>query len=318
MSTQLSADIVIPTRGRGALLDATLRSLRDSTLGTVDIWVADQSDDDATQRAVAPHAGEDPRVHYLRLESRGISPGRNEGAAAGRAPFILFTDDDCVATPGWAGTLARELRQDAICMAFGRVLPDDTYHPPIPPGATPASRAIPMALKDAPARRVYGGNRFDLSFGHGASMGIRRDWLAELGGFDDMLGVGCPLKSFDDRDIGYRTLARGGRIVYTPEALTYHRHWRSWQSLRRAYRDYAIGAGAAAGKYIRCGDAGGWYILLEWVADQGVRQAASGLLKWRSWQKIQVGLFQIAYPWVGLARGARLAVDRPRLMYRSA
>jgi GT2 family glycosyltransferase len=299
------------------LIDATLRSVRDGALREIDIWIADQSDDDATERAVAPHAGEDARVHYLRLASRGISPGRNAGAAAGHAPCILFTDDDCVAAPGWAAALARELGQEGVRMVFGRVLPDDTYHPPIPPGATPASRAIPMALKDAPARRVYGSNRLDLSFGHGASMGIRRDWHAAIGGFDDLLGVGCPLKSFDDRDIGYRTLARGGRIVYTPEALTYHRHWRSWESLRRAYRDYAIGTGAAAGKYIRCGDAGGWYVLLEWVADQGLRQVASGLIKWRNRQKIQVGLLQIAYPWMGLAQGARWAIDRQRLLYRS-
>lgn len=147
-------------------------------------------------------------------------------------------------------------------------------------------------------------------------MGLRRTCFDDLGGFDELLGAGAPLRSWPERDLGYRILRRGGRIVYTPAALVHYRHWRGWDEVRSTYRNYAIGAGAATGKYLRCGDWAGLYLLVEWLAGQGVRQVVSGVLKWRSGQKIQVGLLQLIYPWVGLIQGWRYPVDRERVLYR--
>ena len=310
-------DVVIPTRGRGALIDTTIASIRQNTHVAFLLWVVDQSNDDATEQAVTPHVREDSRVHYLRIPPRGSNNARNLGAAAGHAPYIAFTDDDCRADPGWLHNLVSELSHAETWAAFGRILPDETYHPVLPAGARPVSEAIHLALKDSAERRVYVGNRFDLSFGHGANMGFRRDRYEELNGFDELLGVGAPLRSWPERDFGYRILARGGRIVYTPDALLYHRHWRGWDEIRRTYRNYAIGAGAVAGKYVRCGDWGGIYLFVEWMLDQGVRQILSGLLKWHDRQKIEIGLLQLIYPWLGLVQGVRYPIDRQSLLYRS-
>jgi hypothetical protein len=146
-------------------------------------------------------------------------------------------------------------------------------------------------------------------------MGLRRDALHAVGGFDGMLGCGGPLRAWPERDLGYRILSKGGRIVYTPAAVVHNRHWRDWPEMRRTFLNYAFGTGAAAGKYLRSGDWGGAYLLVEWLLDQGVRQALSGLLKWRSRQKIEVGLLQMIYPWVGLVHSLRYPVDRKRLLY---
>lgn len=307
-------DIVIPTRGRGALIDATINSIRQGMQTDFALWVTDQSKDDATEQTVARHRAVDSRINYIHAQPWGSSYARNIGAAQGSAPYILFTDDDCIATPDWAQALIDELRRPATWAVFGRVLPDTTLA--TPQHAQPVSAALPMALKDAPARRVYSGNRLDLSFGHSANMGVRRDAFDRISGFDELLGVGGALRAWPDRDIGYRMLARGGAIIYAPAALIYHRHWRGWDEVRRSYRNYAIGAGAAALKYIRCGDPGGWYILGEWLLDQGVRQILSGIFKWRSAQKIQVGLTQLVYPWVGMFQSLHYAIDRERMVYR--
>jgi GT2 family glycosyltransferase len=309
------AEVIISTRGRGALIDVTVSSILASSLTDFALWIVDQSDDDATERAVAPYAQQDPRFHYFRSATRGLSAGRNEGVAAGSAPYLVFTDDDCRVDVHWLAQLVSELQNEGVSAVFGRVIPDETFHD-APPAGRPVSAAIPMALKDAPQRRIYHGNRFDLGFGHGASMGVRRDCYEAIGGFDEMLGVGGPLRSWNDRDLGYRVLVRGDTILYTPAALVHHRHWRDWDAVRRTYRNYATGAGAAAGKYLRCGDLGGLYILAEWMLDQGVRQMLSGLFKWQSGQKISVGLLQLVYPWVGLVQGWRYPIDRARILYR--
>lgn len=313
-----AVDIVVPTRNRAALIGVAVESVCRSSYGHFTLWIVDQSDDDATQTALAPQMAVDARIRYLRVTSRGANFARNEGTAQGCAPVVVFIDDDCRVDACWLATLVAELQAPEVWAVFGRVIPDDETPAGAQVGAAQVSRAIPMALKDSPQRQVYEGNRFDLSFGHGANMGWRREHFLAVGGFDGLIGAGGPLGTWDEKDAGYRALAhQGGRIIYTPLALVYHRHWRGWQEVYKAYRAYAIGTGAAAGKYLRCGDVGGIYLLWNWFLDQGVRQVLSGILKWQSWQKVQVGLLQLIYPWVGLLQGLGYPIDRKHMIYLS-
>jgi GT2 family glycosyltransferase len=312
-------DVVVCTRGRAELLDLAVSSILRSDHTDFDLWVIDQSDDAETRDAVLRHGSGNPRIHYHGTRTRGLDMARNEGVRLTSAPHILFTDDDCLVEPSWLGTMLRELDSAATWAVFGRVVPSEDPRVRLPSAEIQkVSPGTPMAMKDSPIYRVYEGSRLDLGFGHGANMGFRRDRLLEVGGFDPLLGTGSPLRSFPERDLGYRMLKRGARIVYTPDAIVHHMHWRSWEQTRRTYRDYAIGAGATAGKYVRCGDPAGFYILAEWLVDQGLRQIASGVLKWRSRQKIEVGLLQLLYPWVGLYMGSKYPVDRKLGIYRVA
>lgn len=319
MSSKLqTVDIVIPTRNRGSLIETALLSVRNSKYPAFTLWVVDQSDDDATERTVRTHGAEDQRIRYLRSSSRGANFARNEGVAQGSAEFIAFIDDDCRVDEAWLGQMVNELQQPAVWAVFGRVLPDDATAATPAAGERQVSRAIPMALKDAPERRIYEQNRFDLSFGHGANMGWQRAAFLQVGGFDGLIGAGGPLGTWDERDAGYRVLSKfKGRIVYTPLAVVHHRHWRGWTEVRKAYQGYAIGTGAAAVKYLRCGDWGGIYLLWDWLIDQGLRQILSGILKWQCPQKIEVGWLQLIYPWVGVFQGLRYPVDRKHILYQS-
>lgn len=307
----LPIDVIIPTRNRGASLSGTLMSLLDDPNPQLSIWVVDQSDGNATARAVQPFCDQDERVRYLHTPTRGISSARNLGVQLGAAPYVLFTDDDCRAAPGWASGLANELANGGAWAAFGRLLPEWR-------GAAPTERwaaALPLAIKRSETREVYAGNPRHLGFGHGASMGVLRECLEALGGFDEALGVGGPLRSWEDRDLGHRILYAGGQIVYTPRALTYHQQRHRPAEIYVAFYNYGIGAGATAAKYLRCGDPVGAAILGDWLLGQGLRQALSGLVKWRCWPKTAVGLQQLAVTWQGLALGLRYPVDRIRRLY---
>ena len=309
-------DIVIPTRNRGSLIDITITSIRESTFNAFTLWVIDQSDNDATERALRAHVEADPRIRYIHTTTRGSSIARNIGATYGDAPYLIFTDDDCRVEPNWLEMLLHELKQEDTWAVFGRIIPDEKYQERIPPDAIPVTKGLPMALKDAPQRQVYEHNRFNLSFGHGANMGFRRIRYQQIDGFDELLGAGGPLRSWPERDIGYRILYAGGRIIYTPDALVHHRHWRGWNDVRRTYKNYAFGTGAVVTKYLRCGDLGGLYLLVEWFYDQGIRQVLSGIIKWRSPQKIEVGLLQLIYPWVRMIKSLRYSVNRDLMTYK--
>src|SRR4029079_18306578 len=122
-----------------------------------------------------------------------------------------------------------------------RVVPDEVFEAQHQPaGARDVSPAIRLAVKDFPERQEVAGNRFRLDFGHGANMGLRRDAYQAVGGFDLLLGCGGPLRAWPERDIGYRILSRGGRIIYTPEDVVHHRQWREWTEGRRTFRNTAF------------------------------------------------------------------------------
>ncbi|MBP1466133.1 glycosyltransferase [Candidatus Chloroploca sp. M-50] len=314
-SSPCLVDIIIPTRNRGALVDTTITSIRACYGVNWQLWVLDQSDDDRTEQCVLRHCAEDDRIHYVRTASRGISAARNAGCARCTAPLILFTDDDCRVEPAWAMMMAAELVKPAIWAVFGRVLPETLTE--LNQAVVVASGGI-LATKVSTERRLYVRSRLDLSFGHGASMGVRREVLQRIGGFDELLGVGAPLRSWEDRDFGYRIIRAGGQIVYTPAAVIYHRQWRDWDAVRNAFRQYGLGAGAATGKYMRCGDLVGAALLAEWIIGQGGRQALSSILKWRSLAKLRVALGQFVYPWYGLLLSFRYPIDRRHCCYRSS
>jgi GT2 family glycosyltransferase len=303
-----SVDIVISTYNRGDKIDLALASIRANTHAKFLLWVLDQSEDDRTEQCVRNHSAHDQRVHYLRVPLRGISPTRNIGVSLGNAAYVLFTNDDCQVAPTWISSLLTELINPTTWMAFGRVLPGQR-------SSVPTDVAV-LALKEATQREIYQHNRLNLGFGQGHNFGIRREQFAALGGFDELLGAGGPLGSWDERDLGYRALRAGGQIVYTPDATVHHCHWQDWAGIQRSYRGYGIGAGAAIAKYLRAGDMIAILLLLEWFFSQGLRQTISGILKWHSWQKATIGIGQFFYPWLGITRSLSYKLNHQYIVYQ--
>ena len=81
--------------------------------------------------------------------------------------------------------------------------------------------------------------------GHGSSMSFRKTALDQLGGFDNRLGAGAPLKSGEDIDINYRVLRSGDSIVYEPRAVVRHNHHRmTTEDVLKTRYAYSFGGAA--------------------------------------------------------------------------
>ncbi len=316
MGYSRSADIILCTRNRGALLTATLDSLRASRRTEFQVYVVDQSQNQETAQVVLPVCAADSRFHLVPTKTKGLDIARNLGVRSGSGDVVIYIDDDCRAEPGWLDALMAEYDRDPqVWAVFGRILPGESKDPNRV--LRKWERALPMAMVDHPARKVFEKNVFDLGFGHGANMSFARSTFARIGLFDDLLGAGGLLRSWPERDFGYRILKAGGRIVFTPQALVYHDHWREWPEVEKTYKNYAIGCGAAIGKYLRLGDYAALTLLLEWIWSQGLRQMASGILRWQSWEKFYVGWTQVVYPFVGLRMGSRYRISKEHSVYLS-
>ena len=139
----------------------------------IQLIVVDQSDDDSTERILSgpEFTG---HVQYVRSATRGKGAAMNEGIRLATSPFIVCTDDDCEAPPGWVEGMAELLvGADRVAVAFCRVeAPPHDRSAGYVPVYLPARRRLMRSALATCAHRGIGA-------GHGApsggGAGARRD-----------------------------------------------------------------------------------------------------------------------------------------------
>lgn len=220
-----------------------------------DLLVVGQGDERTMRQAVAAAAGDDPRVRFVHQAGRGLSRARNLAARLARSDVLAFTDDDCEPDPDWLAALAAGFARgdgDSIGLVAGAVL------------APPATRRLSTCPAIAPANALYDPRLtprrpppgWDWM---GANFAVRRDLLARLGGWDELLGAGTDLPAGEDTDFKLRLEAAGVPMVTTPAAVVRHAGGRreGLRAVLRSQRGYARGNGALAAKMSLAGDARG-------------------------------------------------------------
>lgn len=319
-----SVSVVIPTRNRGDSLLPTLRAVLSGDVWPLELIVVDQSDPEPAQAAwqavkqVASDFGlpasrenglqpitEPGYLRYVRSHERGAGRGRNTGAALSSGIILLFIDDDILLHRHCLAVTEQEYQRDPrIVGVYGQVLP-------YLKGDGKQRRSGTEVVRVGGERLVYTRPTNPWYLGSGGNMSFRRNVFRAVGGFDQVLGAGAPLQSWEDLDIGHRMLAHGaGTIVYAPDSLAYHDSPKDFAVQLATERGYGVGAGAACCKYWRCGDRYAWVILRNWVWHMAVRRFGAGLLKWRNWRVVRLALLQFWYPLVGIARARNWPIDR--------
>ncbi|AYG03710.1 glycosyltransferase family 2 protein [Gryllotalpicola protaetiae] len=212
------------------MLREALRSIAAATPAGVEVLVVDSGSRTDETRRVAREAS----VAYVRSDVPGLSIARNLGLAHAERPLVLFTDDDCVAVPGWVDGVLAHFADERVGAVTGRML-DHTLVADAAPGRV---------------ERLTGVLR-GIDAGHGAFMTFRRELMLGLGGFDEVLGAGRRFAGAEDLDAFCRVLAAGYAIVSDTTATVHHNFTRQDDDHIALYRGYGLGAGAMADKWIR-------------------------------------------------------------------
>ena len=215
------AACIIPTHGRPGHLSRALESVLQQSHLPAEIIVVDDLDDGPTAAVVQVSAlrTEIPMRRVLNRLNSGASGSRNAGAAASRAEFVAFLDDDDAWRPQYLARAMAELEHsgaDAVISALCRIKYDGSIQPIV-----------------IPHRAEIAGRMFDKNFGMtGSNLVIRRSAFERVGGFDPALPV------FNDWDFLIRMVAAGVEYGVVPELTV---EWRehegdriSTPSLRRA------------------------------------------------------------------------------------
>ena len=248
-TTTAAVAVVISTCDRGDRVCQAIRSLLLNDYPHFEAVVVDQSDDDVTGKCMRSFLA-DPRVVYLRSNTKGVSIGRNLGIAATQSEMIAITDDDCEVPANWLKEIAAAFDVDRrIGVVFGNVVPGPHDS---------ASGFVPGYVREEPflARSIRDKLQVE---GISACMALRRSVWQALDGFDAMLGIGAPLKSGAESDLLVRALLAGCYVYETPSVMVTHHGFRTWEQGRDVIRRYWYGTGAMLAKNARCGH---WSVVL--------------------------------------------------------
>jgi GT2 family glycosyltransferase len=200
-----SFDLVVATVGRVEELERLVASIARQTHRRIRVLLVDQNDDDVLDPIVSRHG----TLAITRLECRrGLSRARNTGLARIDADLVGFPDDDCVYPDDLLERVAHRFAADAELAGLAGRAADER-------GDSSAS----WSREGAVLTRENVWNRA-ISF----TIFLRSSLVAEVGGFDEQLGLGSGTRWSSGEEIDYlvRALDTGARIEYDPSLIVIH------------------------------------------------------------------------------------------------
>lgn len=247
------SSLIICSRNRPKLLFETVESVLRGDDVPSEMIVVDQ--------CVEPHpglsvmkTGRPCEIRYIHSRTVGVGTGRNLGIASSQYPILIFIDDDMFVEPVWFGNLVQAvIKAGARSVVTGQVLAGESE---VEEGRAPSIRK-----DEEPA--FYQG-RIGKDVLYTGNMGAYRSVFNDVGVFDERLGPGTAFPAAEDNDLGFRLLEHGYCICYVPDAIVYHRAWRSKRDSLWLEWHYGVGRGAYFAKHMSAHDT---YMLFRMIRD---------------------------------------------------
>lgn len=164
-------------------------------------------------------------LRILRQDNAGPASARNRGAAAARARYLAFTDDDCAPHADWAARLLKAVSAPGPVLAAGRTVNAISGNP-----YAMASQSIVdfLAIEAGPDGVMAPSN----------NIALPKAAFEAVGGFD----TSYPLAAGEDRAFCRAWLKRGWPIAPVPEARLDHHHDLTLAGYWRQHSNYGRGA----------------------------------------------------------------------------
>jgi GT2 family glycosyltransferase len=241
MPCQLELAVILTTYERPAHLERSLASLalQRSVTGQFEVVVADDGSRDRTHTIVRNFARTvDFPVKLTSHAHQGfrVALCRNDGVRASDAPYLLFTDSDCIFPPDHLGQHLRA-RKSGVVRAGDCYRLDQQATEKLSLAAI-ESRAYQRWVSAGERRRMFQRLIKDPCYqliGHrakpkltGCNIGISRRDLEAVNGFDEsFVGWGC-----EDDDLAFRLRKSGVQIVSVLHYTSAYHMWHATHPTR--------------------------------------------------------------------------------------
>ncbi len=207
--------VAICTHNRRKYLIDAIKSFKKIREPKFDLIVIDSSDNKLSKK-------EQKLADYYMHDKtkKALSLKRNIVIIKFKSDILIFTDDDCIATPTWIKELVKEFSDESVACVTGKTIPFKSYE------GTEYEKKFSFG-KIGNRRKVMQ-KQFGIQnlwrFGHGNNMAFRTKVFKKVGLFDNNLGVGSKGLRAEDVDMFYRVYKSGYRIIYNPNAVILHKH----------------------------------------------------------------------------------------------
>jgi GT2 family glycosyltransferase/glycosyltransferase involved in cell wall biosynthesis len=180
---------------------------------------------------VVDNGSTDNSVRYLRQKypyvqvvsaghNLGFAGGNNAGARIATGDYLALLNNDAHAGPNWLLNLVEALhdQKERVCAA-GKILSQDgQYIDFVGSALNLYGRAFQIDEGIPNTPEIYNTPR-ELLAPCGGAMMIRRDVFLDIGGFDEDY-----IAYYEDVDLGWRLWLYGYKVIFVPDAITYHRN----------------------------------------------------------------------------------------------
>lgn len=224
--TELVSVVIVDHNG-GKMLADCLSSVLGTCLGkSFEIIVVDNgSNNELYETSYCPFKN-NPSIRWIRTGSNlFLGAAKNIGARAAMGKYIVFLDNDTIATPDWLEEAISCLKKDCSSGAVQSLLltpKKEIQHC----GGVINSLGSGFSVHTL-GRRFSGSSPMQVFFAAGAGTAIRRDLLRQIGFFD------VHLTFSDDIELSWRLNLSGRRVYLCPKSVVIHRGGITTASSRR-------------------------------------------------------------------------------------
>ncbi|BAM00309.1 MULTISPECIES: sugar transferase [Caldilinea] len=226
-SETLLCSVIVPVYNGAEVIKRCLDALATQTVAPerYEVIVVNDGSTDDTAAVIERWRSLHPQIQLTLLSQANAGPAaaRNRGAAAARAPLLLFTDADCAPTPTWIEAMTAPFADPDVVGAKGAYVTEQT-------GLVP--RFVQAEYEDR-YDRMSGQTQIDFIDTYSAA--YRRSIFLENNGFDPIFTTA----SVEDQEFSFRLAQKGYRLVFAPAARVSHLHDRNVGEYFR--RKYSIG-----------------------------------------------------------------------------
>lgn len=249
MSGILYASVIVVAKNASATIEKCLRSIfaGSSLCGAYEVLVVDDHSSDDT---IALVRNGFPRARVFLNPKNGPSTARNYGAQLAQAPYIAFTDSDCIVDMKWLEKLYEAMQQGSYAGAGGiQDAPDDESAFGLKVNAL--YKKIGFLTDYVKQERLTAGTR--VLHNPSCCVMYRRDVFIKEGGFLEDFYPG------EDLEFDYLLTRRGYYLVFTPQAKVRHYRGNSVRGFLRKMHVYGYTQGRLTRTY-------GFFRKIQWLA----------------------------------------------------
>lgn len=211
-----SVSVVILSYNSKEDLKECIPSLISQTYQDFEIIIVDNASTDGSEEFIRANY---PEIKVVQTgKNLGYAAGNNEGFEVADGEYIVVINPDTVADPKWLAELIRPLKSDPTIAATTSKILIHHQKDRINTCANTAHYTGLTFCRGLNKSASELDNYQPVGAVSGCSFAIRRDMLMNINGFDSDFFL-----YQEDADLSWRIRFAGGKIMYVPESIIYHK-----------------------------------------------------------------------------------------------